>query len=69
MVFNNVWFTNFVADSHGAFEFQFDMMWQSPDQPEVDAGKCAETLLSEPQVVINPKLREHPIFTERLHRP
>jgi hypothetical protein len=69
MVFNNVWFTNFVADSHGAFEFQFDMVWQSPDQPDVDAGQCAEALLSEPQVVINPELREHPIFTERLHRP
>jgi hypothetical protein len=69
MVFNNVWFTNFAADSHGAFEFQFDMVWQSPHQPAPDAGQCAETLLSEPQVVINPKLREHPIFAERLHRP
>ncbi len=69
MVFNNVWFTNFVADSHGALEFQFDIAWQPPDDPIANAQDLADTLLSKPQVVINPNLREHPIFVQRLHRP
>ena len=69
MVFNNVWFTNFVADSHGAMEFQFDFAWQGANEPQFDPAEHAETLLSEPQVVINPGVPESPIFMERLHRP
>ena len=69
MVFNNVWFTNFVADSHGAMEFQFDIVWQPPGQPAADSNQLSETMLSEPQVVINPELRPDPVFLQRLHRP
>ena len=68
MVFNNVWFTNFVADSHGAMEFQFDFTWQPPDSP-TDPAQLAATLVSEPQVVINPNLPESPINMKRLHKP
>ena len=28
MLFNNIWYTNFVADSHGVMEFQFDLVWR-----------------------------------------
>ena len=28
MIFDNCWHTNFVADSHGAMEFQFEMVWR-----------------------------------------
>ena len=28
MVFNNFWYTNFVGDSHGVMEFQFDLAWR-----------------------------------------
>ncbi len=69
MVFNNVWVTNFVADSHGVLEFQFDMALQPPGRPAVDPARLAETLQTEPQVIINPSLKEHPIFLDRLHRP
>ena len=69
MVFNNVWFTNFVADSHGAMEFQSDIAWQLSNKPKVDTATCADTMLSEPQVIINPDLRAAPVFMERLHRP
>ncbi len=69
MVYNNVWVTNFVADSHGVLEFQFDMALQPLDRPTVDPARLAETLQAEPQVVINPGMKEHPIFLERLHRP
>ena len=29
MVFNNFWYTNFVADSNGVMEFQFDLAWRN----------------------------------------
>ncbi len=69
MVFNNVWVTNFVADSHGVLEFQFDMAWQSPSHAPRNPAQLATTMLSEPQVVINPTLPPDAIFLERLHRP
>ena len=69
MVFNNVWFTNFVADSHGAMEFQFDFAWQDPDSPPVDPSARAATLVSEPQVVINPSMPESPIFMGAVASP
>jgi hypothetical protein len=63
--------TNFVADSHGVFEFRFDLVWRDVDGVVTaqDAADLAETLLSEPQVVIQPDLKEDPIFMERLHKP
>jgi len=69
MVFNNIWVTNFVADSHGVLEFQFDIAWQSPSQPNVDPRRLAEMMLAEPQVVANPTLQADAVFLERLHRP
>ena len=68
MVFNNLWFTNFVADSHGALEFEFALTWRPPDTPSKDMEGVAETLQSEPTIVINPQLREDPIFMRRLHQ-
>jgi hypothetical protein len=68
MLFNNVWFTNFVADSHGVLEFQFDFAWTPSGDGSADHGIIAETLQSEPTVVINVPQREHPIFMQRLHR-
>jgi hypothetical protein len=69
MVFNNVWVTNFVADSHGVMEARFEMVLQLPGDKAVAPARLAETLQAEPQVIINPGLREHPIFLHRLHRP
>jgi hypothetical protein len=34
-----------------------------------DAAKLAETLLSEPKVIIQPDLKEDSIFMERLYKP
>ncbi len=34
MVFDNIWHTDFVADSYGTMEFQFDLVWKEKiDQP------------------------------------
>ena len=68
MVFNNLWYTNFVADSHGVMEFQFDLAWKK-DLPGEAAGQLAESLLAEPPVVINPKEKENRLFLDRLYRP
>jgi hypothetical protein len=68
MVFNNLWYTNFVADSHGVMEFQFDLAWEKNLQGEA-AEQLAESLLAEPPVVINPKEKENRLFLERLYRP
>lgn len=71
LVFDNTWMTNFVADSHGVFEFRFILAWRNTDaiKNAKDAGDMAETLLSEPQLVIQPGLKEDSIFMDRLYRP
>jgi len=51
MVFDNFWHTNFVANSSGAMEFQFDFAWR---KEIADAGILAEALVSTPVVAINP---------------
>ena len=67
MVFDNTWFTNFVADSHGAFEFQFDLAWSpDADKPEQYAA-WAESLMSQPEVVLHSELEPDPIYMNRLH--
>jgi hypothetical protein len=69
MVFNNLWYTNFVADNHGVMEFQFDLAWEKTLSGDAAAEQLAESLLAEPQVVINPKGKENRLFLERLYRP
>lgn len=71
LVFDNTWMTNFVADSHGIFEFRFDLVWKAADaiKSAQDAADIADTLLSEPQLIIQPGLQEEHIFMERLYRP
>ncbi len=68
MVFNNFWYTNFVGDSHGVMEFQFDLCWRDKlDGTAVE--DLAAALVAEPQVLIQPGLKEDPIFIRRLYKP
>jgi hypothetical protein len=68
MVFNNLWYTNFVGDSHGVMEFQFEMAWRKRlDGTAV--GDLAELLVAEPPVMVNPKWKEDSIIIDRLYRP
>ncbi len=67
MVFDNTWFTNFVADSHGAFEFQFDLAWSPEAEKPARCAAWAESLVSEPEVIFHPDLEPDPIYMKRLH--
>jgi hypothetical protein len=67
MVYNNFWYTNFLADEAGIMEFQFDLVWRaSLDRP---AGDLAAGLVTDPVLVLNPALKEDPRVMERLYRP
>ncbi len=69
MIFDNLWHANFVGDSHGVMEFRFDLGWRR-DLPAGDfAENWARTLASEPQLIINPGLKEDPILLKRLYMP
>jgi hypothetical protein len=66
MIFDNCWHTNFVADSHGQMEFQFDLVWRaSLDHP----GAVAESLVTDPIVIVNRSSREEPPVLETIFRP
>jgi hypothetical protein len=66
MVFDNCWHTNFVADSHGTMEFQFDLAWRSTlDQP----AALAEAIASDPILVTNKTPHEEAPIIERFYRP
>jgi hypothetical protein len=67
MLFNNFWYTNFVADEHGIMEFQFDLLWQP--QAQGSAQDLAEALETEPAVLLNPSLPEDPRVLKDLYQP
>jgi len=67
MLFSNFWYTNFVADSHGVMEFQFDLAWFPV--PQSVAPAAAAALVSELAVLINPDLPEDQHLSRRLFQP
>ena len=69
LVFDNTWFTNFVADSHGVFEFQYELAWSPEEKKPIQSAAWAESLISEPEVVIHPEMKPEPIYMKRLHNP
>ncbi|MEN6532839.1 MAG: hypothetical protein ABFD89_04200, partial [Bryobacteraceae bacterium] len=65
MVFDNSWHTNFVADSHGTMEFQFELAWA----PEiVDPAALAEALTSGPIVFTNPAEHDPPVLIKAFQK-
>ncbi len=68
MLFNNFWYTNFVADEHGAMEFQFDLIWREK-LADGESPALAESLTAEPVVLINDGTKDHPIVLDRLFKP
>jgi hypothetical protein len=67
MLFNNFWYTNFLADEPGIMEFQFDLVWRK--SLDGGAASLAEALVAEPVVVINPAGKEDPRILKRLYEP
>jgi hypothetical protein len=66
MVFDNCWHTNFVADSHGGLEFNFDLEWRPKfDNPDA----AAEALSTDPVVVTQGKFPVSPEFVNTLFLP
>jgi len=68
MVYNNFWYTNFVGDSPGVMEFQYDLVWRKT-LDEAEANGLAEALTMEPIQVINPAAPEQPLYLKNLYRP
>jgi hypothetical protein len=67
ILFDNFWYTNFVADEHGIMEFQFDLVWRPDGTPPAPA--LAEALAADPVVLINPALAEDPRVLRNLYGP
>jgi hypothetical protein len=65
MVFDNCWHTNFVADSHGGMEFQFDMAWRASLD---DAAAAADVLVTERVVFLSSPMKESPEIMNRVYR-
>ena len=66
MVFDNCWHTNFVADSHGTFEFQFDLVWREKIE---HPGELSQALASDPILVVNGAVKETKPELDWLYRP
>ena len=66
MVFDNFWHTNFVANSSGTMEFQFDLAWR---KQIADAEVLAEALVATPVVAINPANPASPELMKSLFTP
>jgi hypothetical protein len=68
MLFNNFWYTNFVADEHGVMEFQFDLVWREKLDPPATT-ELADSLVAEPVLLINSAGADDPIVLQRLFGP
>jgi hypothetical protein len=64
ILFDNCWHTNFVADSHGSFEFHFDLVW---DSENVDPADVAQSVAYQPIVVLNPDGQMSPSLLKNLY--
>ncbi len=69
MLFNNFWYTNFVADSMGEMDYQFDLVWRKDFPSTFTEGNLAATLSSDPVLLINPKGRTDKLYLKWLFQP
>jgi hypothetical protein len=68
-IYDNLWHVNFVGDSPGVMEFQFELVWKAELEKSTRVEDIAESLLTEPVVMINPEAKEDPIVIRRLYQP
>ena len=69
IVYDNFWYTNFQGDSPGVMAFEFDWVWRQELGEDGMAAGVAEGLVTEPVMVLNPSLPEHPLFLRHLYQP
>ncbi|MHB1307896.1 MAG: glycoside hydrolase family 38 N-terminal domain-containing protein [Limisphaerales bacterium] len=69
IVYDNFWYTNFQGDSPGVMEFQFDLAWNPAIANDREAEALAQALATEPVMVLNPALSEHPLLLQHLFKP
>jgi hypothetical protein len=68
-LFNNFWYTNFVANSMGVMDYQFDLFWKKDIPTSFDESGLAATLSSDPVLLINPRTRTAPLYLQWLFQP
>ena len=66
VVFDNFWHTNFVADSHGPMEFQFDLLWR---ENLANPADLAAAVTTDPVVIVNPAVHETDVEVNNVYRP
>jgi hypothetical protein len=66
VVFDNFWHTNFVADSHGPMEFQFDLLWR---ENLAKPAELAAAVAMDPAATVNPAVHETDIELTDIYRP
>jgi hypothetical protein len=66
VVFDNFWHTNFVADSHGTMEFQFDLLWRENLEKPAD---LAAAVSLDPLTIVNPAIHETDVELKDIYRP
>lgn len=69
MLYNNVWYTNFLASTEGMLEYQFDLAWSAKPAPPSSIEAFADALAEDPLVHINSGVPDEPLYIERLFKP
>jgi hypothetical protein len=69
MLFNNFWYTNFVANSNGEMDYQFDLVWKPKFPSSLRETDLASTLSSDPVLLINPNEQTDKLYLKWLFQP
>jgi hypothetical protein len=69
IVFNNCWNTNWVADSHGVMEFQFDLLWSDNRGLPVDGHELAECVTLDPPILLQPNAKADALLLRHVFQP
>jgi hypothetical protein len=69
MLYNNLWYTNFLADEPGVMEFEFAVVWREKVEGSAQVAALAEALVNDPVVLINSAGQDDSIIMQRLFTP
>ncbi len=67
VIYNNFWYTNFLGDSPGLMEFQFDLVWKERLDESTDYLDLMHALCSDPVVLIHSGPKEDPVLVRHLY--